>query len=247
MWTQNLLREEPGGGLPLHAYLLGQVDYEEGLRLQRLLVEEVRRRRDHAALVVCEHPPYISVGRHGSHAHILINDEALEHRRWRVRWVNRGGGCFLHVPGQLAISPILPLDRLDLGIQAFLDRLHQALVAVLDDFTVLATTRPGRAGVWVGGRMIAGVGVAVRDWVSWHGAVLNVCPDLQPFRHVRPGAGEEPMTSLSRERHGTPRVAHVRQSIVEHIRERFGLASPSIFFGHPEVRSDRLAEAVSPS
>jgi len=247
MWTRNLLREEQSNGLPWHVYLLGQLDYEEGLRLQRLLVEEVRRRRDHAALVVCEHSPFISVGRQGSHAHILINDDTLEHRRWRVRWVNRGGGCFLHLPGQLAISPILPLDRLGLGVQGFLDRLHQALVGVLDDFSVLATTRPARAGIWASGRMIAGVGVAMRDWISWHGAVLNVCPDLQPFRHVRTGTGEEPMTSLARERHGAPRMAHVRQSIVEHIQSGFGLANPSIFFGHPEVHSGRLAETVSSS
>jgi lipoyl(octanoyl) transferase len=247
MWTRDLLREDPGDGLPLHVYLLGQVDYEEGLRLQRLLVDEVRRRRDHGALVVCEHPPFISVGRQGSHAHILLDDETIERRRMRVRWVNRGGGCFLHLPGQLSVSPILPLDRLGLGVQGFLDRLHQALVAVLDDFSVVAQARPGRAGVWANGRMIAGVGVAVRDWVSWHGAVLNVCPDLLPFRHVRTGTGEEPMTSLARERHGAPRMAHVRQSVVEHVRERFGLANPSIFFGHPEIRSDRLAEAVPSS
>ncbi len=244
MWTRDLLREE-SAGLPLHVYLLGLVDYEEGLRLQRLLVEEICRRRDHAALVVCEHSPFISVGRQGSHAHITLNDDALERRSWRVRWVNRGGGCFLHLPGQLALYPLLPLDRLGLGLQGFLDRLHQTLVAVLDDFTVTATTKPGRAGVWAAGRMIAGVGVAVHHWVSWHGAVLNVCPDLLPFRHVRPGAEEEPMTSLARERHGSPRMAHVRQSLVDHFQQRFGLATPSIFFGHPAIRSDRLTETLS--
>src|SRR5262245_10959644 len=245
MWTRDLLREDGPGELALHVYLLGLLDYEEGLRLQRLLVDGVRRQPDRAVLVVCEHTPFISVGRQGSHSHILLADDQLEARRWRVRWVNRGGGCFLHLPGQLAVYPLLPLNRLGLGLQGFLDRLHQTLLAVLDDFTVSARTKPGRAGVWARGRMIAGVGVAVHDWVSWHGAVLNVCPDLLPFRHIRPGADEEPMTSLARERHGSPRMAHVRQSLVDHFQQRFGLATPSIFFGYPAIRSDRLAETVS--
>lgn len=243
MWSHDLPLDT-GDGLPLHVYLLGQVDYEDGLQLQRLLVDEVRQ-RGHAVLLLCEHPTFISVGRQGSSAHIHLDDETLELRRWRIRWVNRGGGCFLHQPGQLAVYPILPLARLGLGLQAFLDALHQTLIDVLDDFSVIATRRQRRVGLWVGERPIAGVGIAVRDWVSWHGAVLNVCPDLLPYRSVRTGADDEPMTSLARERHGSPRLGHVRQSLIGHVQQQFGLASPSIFFGHPAVRSERLVETVS--
>src|SRR5437879_2427205 len=98
MWLTDLLRRE-SEGLPLHVYLLGRLDYEDGLRLQRHLVEQVADRTDCAALVVCEHSPFLSVGRQGSHTHILFEREELQVRRWRVRWVNRGGGCFLHLPG----------------------------------------------------------------------------------------------------------------------------------------------------
>src|SRR2546422_626152 len=84
-----------------------------------------------------------------------------------------------------------------LGLNDYLARLHAVLIDVLADFSVAGRTRPDQAGVWVGHRLIAGVGVAVRDWVSWHGVVLNVAPDLMPFRHVRSGApGDGPMTSL---------------------------------------------------
>src|SRR5262245_60717192 len=205
----------------LHVYLLGQIDYEEGLRLQRHLVEQVAVQHDRAALVLCEHAPYLSVGRQGRHAHILVDPDE---RRWPVRWVNRGGGCFLHLPGQMAIYPLLPLRRLGIGLQDYLDRLHQVLIAVLDDFSVPGKTRAERAGVWVGRRMIAGVGIAVRDWVSWHGAVLNVSPDLLPFRHIRTGEGDGPMTSIARERHGDPRMSLVRQRLLEHFQEVFGLS-----------------------
>src|SRR5947209_15502199 len=92
----------------LEVYLLGLVDYEDALRLQRRLVYEVGGANgDLAALVLCEHPPTISVGRRGSRAHIECDDEELASRNIRVRWVNRGGGCYLHVPGQLVVYPIL--------------------------------------------------------------------------------------------------------------------------------------------
>lgn len=242
MWSDNLLTGESDDPV-LHAYLLGQLDYEDGLRLQRHLRQQVADEPDRAALVLCEHTPSISVGRQGSHSHILLDEEQLHARRWPVRWVGRGGGCFLHLPGQLAVYPILSLRRLGLGVQDYLARLHAALIDVLADFNVTGRTRPGQAGVWVGHRQIAGVGVAVRDWVSWHGAILNVTPDLLPFRHVRNGAASDgPMTSLARERHGSPRMAHVRQSLVEHVQQRFELARTSIFFTHPTVRSERIAE-----
>src|SRR6266567_9392054 len=93
----------------LHVYLLGLVEFEAALRLQRLLVYQASGEPAQAALVLCEHPPLITVGRQGSHAHILYDREELAARRWPVRWVNRGGGCLLHLPGQLAVYPVLPL------------------------------------------------------------------------------------------------------------------------------------------
>ncbi|HJT79380.1 MAG TPA: hypothetical protein VJ739_19445, partial [Gemmataceae bacterium] len=108
----------------LQAYLLGPVDFDALLALQRLLVYQVGGDRARAALLVCEHGPLLTVGRHGSRAHILYEPEELQALRWPVRWVNRGGGALLHLPGQLAVYPVLPLDRLGLGLQEYLDRLQ---------------------------------------------------------------------------------------------------------------------------
>src|SRR2546426_7889619 len=104
----------------LRVYLLGLVEFEAALRLQRRLHYEVSGDRTQAGLILCEHPPLITVGRHGSHAHIGWQAEELRVRQWPIRWVNRGGGSWLHLPGQLAIYPIVPLDRLGLGVQAYL-------------------------------------------------------------------------------------------------------------------------------
>jgi len=232
----------------LQVYLLGAVEFEAALSLQRQLVYQVTGDRKSAALVLCEHPPLITVGRQGSAAHILYEPEELRARRWRVRWLNRGGGCLLHLPGQLAIYPILALDHLGLGVQDYLDRLQGILVDVLDDFGVRGEGRPERAGVWVGVRPVAGVGIAVRDWVAYYGAALNINPDLPPFRQVRFSAQtREPMTSLERERHGPLRPSLVRERLMELFAARFGFARIALFSGHPLLGRKAPADAVAAS
>src|SRR5271155_1799179 len=98
----------PPDSPPLEIYLLGLVDFEEVQQLQRRLVYDLG---DHggASLVLCEHPPTISVGRSGSRLHIAADDAELRELGIKVHWVTRGGGCVLHLPGQLAACFALPL------------------------------------------------------------------------------------------------------------------------------------------
>jgi lipoyl(octanoyl) transferase len=230
----------------LHAYLLGTVDFETVLTLQRALVYQIAGQRRSLALVLCEHPPLITVGRHGSPAHIHYEPEELTVRGWPVRWVNRGGGCVLHLPGQLAIYPIVALDGHGLGLDAYLERLHQLVMAVLDDFGVRANRWPGRSGLWVGDRPIAEVGVAVRRWVAHFGVSLNIHPDLALFRRVQVGGPScGPMTSLERERRGPLRPALVRERLIEHFAAAFGCARTSLFFGHPLVKQRSAHNGVA--
>jgi lipoyl(octanoyl) transferase len=148
--------------------------------------------------------------------------------------VNRGGGCWLHLPGQLAVYPILPLPRHGLGVRDYLVRLQQVLVQLLDDFGVRGQTRADQAGVWVGSRPIGAVGVAVRDWVTYFGLAFNINPDLVPFRSIQTGgAGDGPMTSLERERHGPLRPSLVRERLLEHFAARFSFERTALFFNHP--------------
>jgi lipoyl(octanoyl) transferase len=240
------LGEPAAASATLQAYLLGEVDFEAVLGLQRRLVYQVAGEPDGAAIILCEHPPLVTVGRQGSVAHLLFDEAELRARRWRVRWVNRGGGCILHLPGQLAVYPILALDRRRLGIRAYLSRLHDTLADTLADFGILGQRRPDQAGLWVGSHMIAQVGVAVLDWVCYYGAVLNVQADLQPFRWLKSdGCHEGRVTSIARERRGPLRPALVRQRLLEHFARRFDFAETAIFFDHPSLPRKASSHAVA--
>src|SRR5438045_8907145 len=89
---------------PLEVYMLGLVDFAEVQQLQRRMVYDLGEQGG-AVLLLCEHPPTISIGRAGSRAHIAPDDETLHNLGIRVYYVNRGGRCGLHRPGQLAASP----------------------------------------------------------------------------------------------------------------------------------------------
>jgi lipoyl(octanoyl) transferase len=233
-------------GPSLQVYLLGTVDFDEMLQFQRRLVYEVSGDRARAALVLCEHGPAISVGREGSREHINYEGHELAAREWPVRWVNRGGGCLLHLPGQLALYPILPLDRLGLNLNEYLDRLHGVLLEAIACLKLHASRRADIAGIWIDGRLAAHIGVAVRQWVTYFGAAVNVHPDLEPFRRVLvAGPGEPPMTSLARESKDRVRDAALRQRLVESFARQFGYDRVALFHSHPALTRPTADNALA--
>lgn len=233
----------PGSGPVLQAYLLGAVPFADALGLQRRWVYEAAEDGG-SRLLLCEHPATVTVGRHGSHAHLRLEEVQTPFRPWPVRWVNRAGGCWLQAPGQLAIYPVLPLPRLGLGLGDFLGRFQRCLVAVLAEMGVRGTVRPGATEVWVGDRPIASLGVAVRDWVTYHGAVLNLNPDLDWFRAVRTGRDHPPMTSLQRECRRPIRPALVREIVLEQFAGHFGFGRTALFSDHPHLSRKAVSDAI---
>ena len=229
--AKDMVLERHGSALALQVYLLGTVDFEALLRCQRRLHYEIAGDRTQAALILCEHPPLITMGRHSSRAHILAEPAELQLRGWPVRWVNRAGGCWLHQPGQLAAYALLPLDTLGLDVAAYHCRLGEIVQAWLGDFHIHSERRAG--GIWVGTRLLAGLGCAIRDWVSYFGLCLNINPVLDPYRLVRCAPkSPEPMTSLERERRGRISPSLARERFIEHFQQGFGFGRVSLFTEH---------------
>jgi lipoyl(octanoyl) transferase len=230
-------------GETFHAYLLGQVEFGDALRLQRRLIYDVTGGAP-PCFVVCEHPPLITVGREGSRAHFRFDPESRPWSDIPVRFVNRAGGCWLHGPGQLAFYPILPLRRLGLGLRECLARLQAAVVKALTT-PDLAPRALGATEVAVGDRPVACLGLAVQDWTTWFGGVLNVNPDVEPFRHVRTGPNRPPMTSLQRETRKPVRPSRVREGLVEAVAEAFGGRRIVTLTDHVVLERKAVAHALS--
>jgi lipoyl(octanoyl) transferase len=238
----------PSGSPPLEIYLLGLVDFLELQQLQRRLVYE-QAERPGAALLLCEHPPTISVGRSGSRAHIAADDDELRGLGIAVHWTNRGGGCNLHLPGQLAAYLVMPLPS-GLTLAAYLDRLHQAVLGVLDDFDLRGSLRGECPGIFLGEARVATVGVAVSRWIAYHGLTLNVGPYLDLFDLLdEPGLGSAPLrqTSMEARRQRQAPMSRVRESLIRHLEQALGLERHHVYTGHPLIRRKVLADVFAPS
>lgn len=204
--------------------MLPLTPWDEGLALQQRLVYEVSGEpRQRAALILCEHSPIITVGRQGSRRQIHAEPEELTSRRLRIQWTNRGGGCWLQMPGQLAAYPILPLAPSTVGLADYRAAIYETLCCVLEEFKIEATTDFPGCGVRSGPRQIAGVGIAVNNWTCYHGCFLNVCSPLDQLNLVQANPQQNRrMTTMFRELRAPVRIDAVRESFLRHFVEVFG-------------------------
>ena len=224
---------------PMRVYLLGTVEFADMQRLQRRLVYDLGEQPG-AAVVLCEHPPTLTIGRSGSRARIRLDDQELRDRGLPVHWVNRGGGCQLHVPGQLAAYVVINLRERDLLLNQHVEALHQSLLAVISEFDLKGHRRPGCSGVFLDRARVASVGVAVNRWIAYHGLTLNVGPYLGPFHEVIEEIGPDGapirQTSLEARRQRPAPMARARETLLRQLAQAYGLVTSHVYTTHPMIR-----------
>lgn len=194
---------------------LGRVGYDEALRLQEELVELRRDDRTGNTLLLLEHPPVLTLGRHANRANVLASDELLAARGVTLHHINRGGDVTYHGPGQLVGYPIFDLRTLEnpnggrMGPVDFVRQMEEALIRLCAVYGVRAGRIGGLTGVWCGaggrpveesGRKIGAIGIHVSRGITSHGFAFNVTTDLGYFQLINPcGITDKPVTSLERE------------------------------------------------
>ncbi|OHB78445.1 MAG: hypothetical protein A2V98_06760 [Planctomycetes bacterium RBG_16_64_12] len=222
----------------MEAHLLGRIELSRCLALQQRLIGRIAARVDgQICLLLCEHPAIITIGRGGSPSEVQLDCRLIRSGQLEVRWVKRGGGCLVHAPGQLAVYPIVPLRWHNLSVGQYVDRLQAGILNTLEALGVQAHTRPGRHGVWGRTGQLAAFGIAVRDWVTYHGAFINVAPSMGLFRLVE--ADTQPtarMSCLVAERQKPVKMTSVRAELVGRLADAFGCDRYHLHTGHPLLR-----------
>ena len=211
----------------IHLLQLGRIPFAEGLDIQARVVAARKAGRIGDTLLLCEHPPVITLGRNSSRANILASDEFLAARNVELHEINRGGDVTYHGPGQLVGYPIIDL-RGDfpnkrgphLGPVDFVRMMEEALIRTCADFGVMAKRIPKCTGVWTfaGGeppphrpqeKKLAAIGVHVSQGVTSHGFALNVTTDLREFEWIVPcGITDRGVTWLELEADSRQRRPH---------------------------------------
>ncbi|MEO0025580.1 MAG: lipoyl(octanoyl) transferase LipB [candidate division WOR-3 bacterium] len=204
--------------------LLDRIDYEAGVALQRLVWELRVKNEIEDSLILCEHPPVITLGRRADRRNLLATESELERRGIRVYQVERGGDITYHGPGQLLGYPIFKLESGLLGVRRFVELVESALIRALGEFGIKAETRPKVVGVWAGEKKIASLGVAVQEGVTFHGFALNIGRDLGGFQLINPcGLSSRIMTSMEIELGQTVSRNQVVKAVISGFEQVFGL------------------------
>lgn len=178
---------------------LGLISYDEALILQEREVERVREGAP-GTLFLLEHPPVITFGRNGGEENLPFSRAFFAARGVDVVRSTRGGNITCHFPGQLVAYPVMRIDKRPGGLRRFFEDMEECVLRVLGGFGLSAGRMQGRPGVWIEGRKICSMGIAVRHWITSHGLALNVAQDLSLFEMVTPcGLAGVRATSLHRE------------------------------------------------
>ncbi|MHC5034511.1 MAG: lipoyl(octanoyl) transferase LipB [Planctomycetota bacterium] len=217
---------DPMTGQPqLHVIGPQRMPYGEALRLQvRLRDACIAAGAERNCLLLVEHPPTITIGRAGNRADLLADEGQLAELGVEVVETNRGGEVTYHGPGQLVAYPILDLRQRGRDLHRYLRNLEAWLVKLCRGYGVPAHAASPHTGVWVEDRKIASIGIAVRRWVSYHGAALNVSTDLSHFDLIVPcGLRGVTVTSLERELGWAPPLEHVAERAAACFAECFGM------------------------
>lgn len=171
-------------------------DYQTVWDLQKSLVQQRLAGKIPDTILMGEHPSVLTLGR-GTHEENLLNPSIP------TVAIERGGDVTYHGPGQLIAYPILLLPVGKRDLHSYLRHLEEAVILTLRDFGIEGLRNPGWTGVWTpnpqSGTLLklASIGVAVKQWVTYHGLALNVCTDLTAFSHINPcGLHSGVMTSM---------------------------------------------------
>ncbi|MEM0128185.1 MAG: lipoyl(octanoyl) transferase LipB [Thermoplasmatales archaeon] len=164
---------------------LGVVDYREALGLQRELVDLLGKNKIGDTLLILEHHSVYTVGR-GKKPENYVGIEVIE--------TERGGDVTYHGPGQVVFYPIMNLEKLGLmDVRKFVFKLENVFISSLSSFGYNAS-RGSEPGIWIDGKKVASIGLAIRKGISFHGIAVNVSKQVIPwFSKINP-CGLNPKT-----------------------------------------------------
>ena len=219
---------------------LGQMDYKACWDLQQTLFDALTAGKTNrtaapesatpsseeaGTILLVEHPPVYTLGKSGHAENLLVGREALEAMGAQFFHIDRGGDITFHGPGQLVCYPILDLERLGIGLRAYIDALEESVIRTVAEYGIRAERIAGASGVWIveegaAPRKICAIGVRSSRYITMHGFALNVTTDLEWFSRINPcGFTDRGATSIERETGAKVPMDDVKRLVVKFLSE----------------------------
>jgi lipoyl(octanoyl) transferase len=207
---------------------LGMMGYAEAYALQKRVVAARKAGAIEDVLLLCEHPPVITLGRSGKRENLLASEHVLKQKGVEFHSSDRGGDITYHGPGQIVGYPIVNLGAIRRDVVWYVRMLEEAMIRATAEFGIAAERVMGKTGIWVRAgnseEKLAAIGVHISRWVTSHGFAYNVSTDLRNFELIVPcGIAACKTTSLEKLLGRRVEVEEVAPRIAKRLGELFGL------------------------
>ena len=207
---------------------LGLIGYAEAYALQKRVVAARKAAAIEDVLLLCEHPPVITLGRSGKRENLLASEHVLRQKGVEFHASDRGGDITYHGPGQIVGYPILDLGAIRRDVVWYVRMLEEAMIRATAEFGITAERVAGKTGIWVRvgstEEKLAAIGVRISRWVTSHGFAYNVSTDLRNFDLIVPcGIADRKATSLEKLLGRSVNEREVAPRIAKHLGEVLGL------------------------
>ena len=214
MSVQVIMQKDMSGnrkGSLLKIYDFGLQEYQSVLNLQKKYFQTLIEAKTtgessfNEILLIGEHYPVITYGRHANQNNILQEESFLTHRNIKIHHIERGGDVTFHGPGQLIAYPICDLSLHSMGVKNFVTLLEESIIRLLAIYDLVGERIEGATGVWLGKgseneRKICAIGIKCSRFCTMHGLALNVNTDLTGFSYINPcGFINKGVTSIANE------------------------------------------------
>ena len=156
---------------------LKRKNYQDTLKIQESLREQVLSNPSHEYLILVEHEHVYTLGKNANSSNIL--NKACE-----IIQTDRGGDVTYHGPGQLVAYPIINLKKRKIGVKSYVKMIEQLISNTLMYYGLETHVPIKETGVWVEDKKIASIGIHVSRGVTMHGLAVNISTDLSYFDNI---------------------------------------------------------------
>jgi len=210
--------------MKLNVLNLGRCDYKKALDIQYDILEKRQKDELGDTLILVEHPPVITLGRHGAESNIVVPEQYLKNNGIDVYHIERGGDVTYHGYGQIVGYPIVSLRNNKIGIREFVEKLENTFISLLkEQYGIDSGINPDFPGVWVGNNKITALGLAVKRGVTMHGFAFNVNTNLEHFNLILPcGISGKGVTSLEKLTGSKVDFNQANKTVVDYFCKTFG-------------------------
>ena len=168
-------------------------NYQDTLKIQESLREQVHSNPSHEYLILVEHEHVYTLGKNANSSNIL-------NKVCDIIETDRGGDVTYHGPGQLVAYPIINLKKRKIGVKSYVKMIEQLISNTLMYYGLETHVPIKETGVWVEDKKIASIGIHVSRGVTMHGLAININTDLSYFDNiVSCGIEGVKMTTLDKE------------------------------------------------